>query len=112
MPNIGEPYTAMEYAKQLAAKYGCGRRFDPVECWAVIEDQPQHVQVTMVRGSCDYRESDYSYAEIATTTDSYHTISSRYLFPSTHNKPVVTEFTDNFGKFHDWAAQPRKQRKH
>ena len=96
---------ATQYANNLARLHGCGKPFEPVECWTIQNNKPLKVQVVMVRGHCDNRESAYDYAE----TEDRSVLSSRYLFPTrTHKHPVIVPFEDENGIYHDWCSDPKK----
>jgi hypothetical protein len=103
-----QPIGARQYAATLAAKYGCGRRFEPVECWHVSNgDEITKVWIVMVRGHCDNRHSAFDYAE---TESGDVVLGSRYLFPAkTHKRPALVEMEDDFGKYRDWVADPKKR---
>jgi len=107
----GREVRQTDFACHLAAKFGCGRLFEPVLAWTVDENgKVKKVSVVMVRGSCDYYHSHYNYAEIDVGSGSRDTISSRYIFPwRTHTKPRLVEMQDEYGTFRDWLSTPRKR---
>ena len=96
-----------DYARTLASLHGEGRYFGPVPCWAIVDDRPVAVDVVIVRGHCDNRDSCHDYAE----TVNGRVLSSRYLFPRRplNRKPIMAELKDDYGVYHDWVSEGRRR---
>ena len=98
-----------DFAEALIHRVNAGQEIvPPVDAWYVKETgprgKPERVRVRMVRGSCDYYNSRYDYAELV----GGRTITTTYLFPvKGYMKPKFALITDDFGPAHNWVAIPR-----
>lgn len=103
------PMFISDFAEVLIRRVNAGQEITPpVDAWYVKETgprgKPERVKVRMLRGSCDYYNSRYDYAELV----GGRTVTTTYLFPvKGYSKPQYALITDNFGPAHNWVSIPR-----
>lgn len=93
-----------DYARYLAAKYGCGNEFSPQPAWVVVNDKPVACEIVEVYSA----EAYYRTADYVRMADGNRSTST-YVFARhwEHRKPALTTLTDDFGDYRQWVAMAR-----